>query len=400
MTKSYWQETELIFKSKDLAQENHYDIIIVGAGIAGLSTAYWLEKKDPQLKIVIIDQGPMGIGASGKNAGFLTCGSVEHFNKLLLQFGLAKAIEIWRFSELNHQLLVSEIIQTEMNDVEYEKTGSCTVAAGEVDFLRYQKLANTMLNEKIDVKLLDNKQLFEKYGVHESIGGIEYKQDAVIHPIKLLKKLKSKLKNTQFLFNSAVNSYSQSSLNCSVRLQNKSITGSKLIFCLNGYTDTLLPELKNIIKPQRGQILVTEKLPKFINGPCYLTKYLCYFRQLTNGGLLVGGFRNEDLTAENTNQDKISDKIQNALSEFTHNYFKITKNIRINYRWSGIMGFTSDGQMILGQHPKQNNIYIMAGCSGHGMGLSFHAAKQLVDNIFQKNLPDHLDIKRFFEIAR
>lgn len=400
MTKSYWQETELIFNSKDLAQENHYDIIIVGAGIAGLSTAYWLEKKDPQLKIVIIDQGPMGIGASGKNAGFLTCGSVEHFNKLLLQFGLTKAIEIWRFSELNHQLLVSEIIQTEMNDVEYEKTGSCTVAAGEVDFLRYQKLANTMLNEKIDVKLLDNKHLSEKYGVHESIGGIEYKQDAVIHPIKLLKKLKSKLKNTQFLFNSAVNSYSQSSLNCSVKLQNKSITGSKLIFCLNGYTDTLLPELKNIIKPQRGQILVTEKLPQFINGPCYLTKYLCYFRQLTNGGLLVGGFRNEDLTAENTNQDKISDKIQNALSEFTHNYFKITKNIKINYRWSGIMGFTSDGQMILGQHPKQNNIYIMAGCSGHGMGLSFHAAKQLVDNIFQKILPDHLDIKRFFEIAR
>ena len=107
--------------------------------ITGLSTAYWLEKKDPQLKIVIIDQGSMGIGASGRNAGFLTCGSVEHFNKLQLQFGLAKATEIWRFSEMNHQLLISEIIQTEVTDVEYEKTGSCTVAASEDDFFKISK---------------------------------------------------------------------------------------------------------------------------------------------------------------------------------------------------------------------------------------------------------------------
>ena len=400
MTKSYWQETALNINSQDIAQSNQYDILIIGAGIAGLSTAYWLEKKDPQLKIVIIDQGSMGIGASGRNAGFLTCGSVEHFNKLQLQFGLEKATEIWRFSEVNHQLLISEIIQTEVTDVEYEKTGSCTVAAGEDDFLRYQKLADTMLAEKIDVKLLDSKHISEKYAVNESIGGIEYKHDGVIHPIKLLKKIKSKLKNTQFIFNSAVSSYSQSNLNWSVHLQSRSITCSKIIFCINGYTDTLQPELKNIVKPQRGQILVTERLPKFINGPCYLTKYLCYFRQLANGELLVGGFRNEDLINENTNQDEISEKIQNALSKFTKNYFKITKNIKINYRWSGIMGFTSDSQMILGQHPKQNNIYIMAGCSGHGMGLSFHAAKQLVDNIFEKTLPEHLDIKRFFEIKQ
>ena len=36
--------------------ENKFDVAIVGAGIAGLSIAYWLEKKDPGLKIVIIDK--------------------------------------------------------------------------------------------------------------------------------------------------------------------------------------------------------------------------------------------------------------------------------------------------------------------------------------------------------
>ena len=169
----------------------------------------------------------------------------------------------------------------------------------------------------------------------------------------------------------------------------------KIIFCLNGYTNTLLPELHDMVKPQRGQIIVTEPLPQFVQGPCYLTKYLCYFRQLPQGELLVGGFRNQDLVAENTDKDDVTDKIQNALTEFTKTYFYNTQNIKITHRWSGIMGFTSDKQMLLGAQPNKKNSFVMAGCSGHGLGLSFHAAKVLVDFIFGKTIPHHLDISRF-----
>lgn len=395
MTQSIWQQLQL--NITETAYSKNYDILIVGAGIAGLSTAYWLEKKDPSLKIVIVDQAFLGAGASGKNAGFLTCGSIEHFNKLYLQFGLTKALEIWHFSEQNHQLLWTEIIQSDPEIVDYEKTGSCTVAANDQDFLKYQNLVELMAKEKIEIKLKDGNYLSEKYGVKKAVGGTEYKHDGVIHPIKLLSKIKSKLKNTEFVFNSTVRSFEQAGSGWKVRLNSGSISCSKFIFCVNGYSDTLLPELKNIVKPQRGQILVTESLPKFIKGPCYLTKFLCYFRQLPGGELLVGGFRNADLLNENTNEDKISEKIQDALTEFTESYFNLNKSIKINYRWSGIMGFTADGQMILGQHPQKKNIYIMAGCSGHGLGLSFHAAKRLVDNIFSKPLPQHLNIQRFFE---
>jgi glycine/D-amino acid oxidase-like deaminating enzyme len=164
---------------------------------------------------------------------------------------------------------------------------------------------------------------------------------------------------------------------------------------MNGYLSTLFKEYTNIIKPQRGQIVVTESMPAFVKGPCYLTKHLCYFRQLPTGELLVGGFRNHDIEAENTAMDEATDKIQNALTDFVKNYFHQTQNVNIKYRWSGIMGFSPDGQMLIGKHFKSENIHIMAGCSGHGMGLSFNAAKTLVESSFGAPIPTHLNISRF-----
>ncbi len=395
MTLSYWLDPAANISSDDLADGNLFDVIIIGAGIAGLSTAFWLEQKDPQLKIVVIDQGGLGNGASGRNAGFITCGSAEHFYKLTVQFGLKKATEIWKFSELNRELLRTHIFGDDFNSVDFVPTGSCTVAATDSDWSRYQELAQTMLSAGIAVSLIDEKYLQQNYAVRNFAGAIQYAHDGVVHPLKLLKKIKSKLNNTKFIFNSKIISWSDQSGTCTIQLATHNISASKLIFCLNGFTENLLPEIKHLVKPQRGQIILTEPLKKFIHAPCYLTQHLCYFRQLATGELLVGGFRNHDLEAENTNLDQVTDKIQQALEDFTKSYFKELVQVKINYRWSGIMGFTPDNQMIIGKLPEKQNAYTMAGCSGHGMGLSFHAARVLIDSIYDGKIPEHLDIQRF-----
>ena len=383
MTISYWLDES----GKDSLK---YDAVIVGAGIAGLSTAYWLEKKNPTLKIAVIDKHSLGFGASGRNAGFITCGSAEHFNKLRKNFGIEKAIEIWKFSEQNRELLKSEIIQETPGDVDYFSTGSCTVAATEVDWQRYQILNQDMLKAGIEVELINEDYLTSYYGVRHFQGAIQYKLDGLIHPIKLLKKIKSKLKNTSFYFGEEVYQISTQD----IRTQKNKFSAAQIFVCLNGFVSQLLPEFKNQIMPQRGQIVVTEPLPPFIKGPCYLTKHLCYFRQLPTGELLVGGFRNHDMAAENTALDEATENIQKALTEFTQSYFKNAQNIKIQYRWSGIMGFSKDEQMLIGEHPQKKNMFVMAGCSGHGMGLSFNAARVLVESSMGNQTPSHLRIER------
>ena len=114
MSVSYWNDSS---KNKNL----NVDIAIIGGGITGLSCAYWLQQEDPNLRIAIIEKNEMGSGATGRNAGFVTCGSVEHFNRLEGKHGEKEALEIWRFSEKNLELLKQEIILDNAADYLFEK---------------------------------------------------------------------------------------------------------------------------------------------------------------------------------------------------------------------------------------------------------------------------------------
>lgn len=389
MSISYWLDESQISKNT-----KNYDYLIIGAGIAGLSTAYWLEKKSPNAKIAVIDKFSLAYGASGRNAGFVTCGSALHFSKLHDKFGQAKAQEIWQFSEKNRELLLNEIIQDDADNVDYKTTGSCTVIPDQTHIEKFEKILKMMKYSHIDVDLIDTETLQKEYAVKTSAGAIEYKHDGVIHPVKLLKQIQSKLKSTDFIFGEEVFHIQSNENFAEVKTQKGTYQSAKVFVCLNGFVSQLMPEFNNIIKPQRGQIIVTERVPKMIKGPCYLTQHLCYFRQLNTGELLIGGFRNHDTENENTAHEQATEKIQSALEDFAKTYFERTANIQINYRWSGIMGFSPDEQMIIGEHPQRKNIHIMAGCSGHGMGLSFHAAQKLVEGSFGKQIPSYLDITR------
>ncbi|WP_404976154.1 FAD-dependent oxidoreductase [Acinetobacter sp.] len=54
-----------------LKGDHEFDIVIIGAGYTGISTAIRLAEINPDTRIAIIDALRVGEGASGRNAGFL-----------------------------------------------------------------------------------------------------------------------------------------------------------------------------------------------------------------------------------------------------------------------------------------------------------------------------------------
>lgn len=63
---SYWEQKNFF----------RYELIVIGSGFTGLSTAINFKKKNPKARVLILEKGVFPTGASTKNAGFACFGSL------------------------------------------------------------------------------------------------------------------------------------------------------------------------------------------------------------------------------------------------------------------------------------------------------------------------------------
>lgn len=389
MSVSYWND-----RSK--GRELNVDIAIIGGGITGLSCAYWLQKEDPNLRIAIIEKYEFGSGATGRNAGFITCGSVEHFNRLVGKHGQEEALEIWRFSERNLELLKEEIIQDQAANFLFENKGSFSLASTDNEFAELKESANLMRSMNINVEELVEADIKKRLGAEGFVGGIKYVDDASVHPILLLNGIRRKLGENVFMLEQhEVHQIEATNEGKKVLTNKTTVNASMVVYATNGYSALMNDYFSTKVFPTRGQILATEPVPKFMEGPCYANFVLDYFRQLPTGEMIIGGFRQLQKDTEKGYSDETSDVIQKALNEFLLEHIPAVRQAKITHRWSGIMGFSVDGQPLVGAIPQDEQLLFCCGYTGHGLGLAFHSAKVLTDCVFGRTIPKFISAKRF-----
>jgi hypothetical protein len=376
-------------------EKKNFDVVIVGAGITGLSTAYWLEKEDPSLKIAVVEKSRVSFGASGRNAGFITCGSVEHFNRMISKHGLNQALEIWKFSETNLKLLEQEIIQDQGKNLQFEKKGAFSLAAQDNEFMELKKVSEIMTSLKIPNEVLEGEDVEKRLGAVNFVGGIKYLDDASTNPVALVNLLASKIKSPIFEGVEAYRIDTSDEGTKILKTDKGDFETSMVVLALNGYSANLHPYFRDKIFPTRGQCLMMEAVPRFMEGPCYANFYLDYFRQAPTGELLIGGFRQMEKATEVGYSDHVTDIIQDSLHHFVKTYLPKLAEAKVTHRWGGVMGFAKDGEPLVGSIPDDPSIFFAGGYTGHGIGLAFNTAKTLVDSIFGREIPSWISARRF-----
>jgi gamma-glutamylputrescine oxidase len=372
-----------------------YDVIVVGAGIAGVSTAYWLNQEDPSLRVAVIEKHRLGFGASGRNAGFMTCGSVEHFNRMVHKHGREEAAAIWKYAEENQKLVKEHIIQDRAADFQFDDKGTFSLATSESEMTELKNASDLMKSFGIQVDAVSAADIRERLSVEGFVGGIKYLDDASVHPLFLLRGIVAKAE-CDLIEQTEVHSIGPSDRGTRiVKTDNGDFEAPVVIMALNGYLPTLHPYFADKVFPTRGQILVTEPVPKFMEGPCYANFYLDYFRQLPTGQILIGGFRQLEKATEVGYSDHTTDVIQEALFSFIQQHLPKAQGKKITHRWAGIMGFSKDGQAMAGSLPEDGQVFFIGGFTGHGMGHGFHAGKSVVDLVFGREIPTWLSARRF-----
>ena len=109
---------------------------------------------------------------------------------------------------------------------------------------------------------------------------------------------------------------------------------------------------------------------------------------------MIGGFRQLEVDTEKGFSDHTTEVIQSALHEFVKKHLPRFATAKVSHRWAGVMGFSVDGEPIIGSLPTDNQIFFSGGFTGHGIGLAFHTGKCLVDLIFGRSIPDWLSARR------
>jgi len=157
--------------------------------------------------------------------------------------------------------------------------------------------------------------------------------------------------------------------------------------------------LSRCITPTRGQILATEPIEERIFPcPCSANEGYQYWRQLSDGRLVVGGWRNQSFATETTTNETPGEEVQRHLDAFVHETLDL-KSVRVTHRWAGIMAFSADGLPLVGRLSGPQHCYISGGYTGHGNASALQAARIISELVQGRTHPesDLFDPARFYE---
>ncbi|MBY0515600.1 MAG: FAD-binding oxidoreductase [Bacteriovoracaceae bacterium] len=367
MTQSCWQ------KKIEASKIQQVDVAIVGAGICGLSLAYWLKLKSPQIKIALIDSQEVASGASGRNAGFYTAGSTAYLANLAIKSGELKAAAYWDFKQESLKLM-KEHLFTQF-EAHQEFWGSTTLYRSDRELEEHLMILQRM-------KVTNLKKISEnELGFSGLSGGLKFENEGRVNPIKLLTELKKFLQEKGVLVfeHNAVSWAEERGDKVQLVCARTNIEAGHVFLALNGYAGEFHPDLGKWVAPKRAQMLALDLGGKVLNGNYYDPAHKVYFRQDPTSAtptLLVGGMRLLEEVGENSNFDKTTSVIQQALQSYAEGI--LGQKMNVLARWSGIMGFTQEEKPYVRTAPFIKHTTFVGGFSGHGMGLAFGTAHEAV----------------------
>ena len=143
------------------------------------------------------------------------------------------------------------------------------------------------------------------------------------------------------------------------------LDAEQIVIATDGSGRGLLPELDDALWPARGQVLTTAPLTeRLFECPHYARQGFDYWQQLTDGRIVLGGFRDFSILTEMTDEETTTEPIQGALDSFLVEILGYMPEV--THRWAGLFGLTQDLLPLVGRVPGHDGTWMAAGYSGHG----------------------------------
>lgn len=318
------------------------DVVVVGAGLVGLSTALFIKQAKPNWVVRVVEGGDAPCGASVKNAGFACFGSA---GELIDDLKRMPESEVWETVAMRWNGLQELLLLHSKDALDYQACGGWE---GFRDQNAFGDVCAQLpeLNEKMR-SITGHKEVYRlsKPGVDGLFGGgmnhwILNAFEGALHPGFMMRNLERlcRLHGVELWFGMQIQGFEPGQKGWQLLpAQGKPIETAQLVLCTNGFSSSLLPELG--VKPARAQVLVTEPIPDLAwSGTFHAEEGYYYFRNIGKR-VLLGGGRNLDKLGETTMEHGFNPTVESGLNRYLKEVIFPNRPLpKIEFRWTGIMG--------------------------------------------------------------
>jgi glycine/D-amino acid oxidase-like deaminating enzyme len=396
-TVSHWQ-ADVPAPAEVAPLPERCDVAVVGGGIAGVSTAYWLRRFASELDVAIVERGRLASGASGRNAGFLLQGTDADFARTVEGRGVEAARRVWQFTEENRDGLVAALADA---DVGLTYSGSITVAGDEAEDARLRTAEALLRSEGVDVSYWSATETNRRLGSTGFLGALHLARGAMMHPVRVVRTLAAR-SAARVAEGYTVRTLEPDGDRVRIGTDSGHLVAGRVAIALNAYLLTLVPALARFVEPVRAQMLATAPVAPRLDYPVYSHEGYYYLRQLPSGEALVGGARHRHRTAEVGYDDATTEPLQADLEAYLRAHFPDFAEAPVRRRWSGTMGFSADGLPAVGVVPGLPRALWVGGFTGHGMGYGFRMGRLAAAMVLGRSDPyeDVFHARRFEHAAQ
>ncbi len=382
----------------------HAQIVVIGGGIIGCSTAYHLAR-DHKADVILLEQGQ------------ITSGSTWHAAGLVGQLRASASItKVLKYSVDLYKGLAAE---TGL-DTGWKMTGCLRLATNPDRWTEYRRLATTARSFGMEMHLVspdEVKRMWPLMDTSDLVGASWLPTDGQASPSDITQSLAkgARMHGAKLHEGVTVTGFAMDGRRITaVHTNQGTITCEKVVNCGGMWAREIgaMAGINVPLQPVKHQYIITEKIDGLspdaptLRDPDRRT----YFKEEV-GGLVMGGYepnpqgwvtgdipKNWEFRLFDDDYDHFSQHLEQAIARIP-----ALENTGVKQMINGAESFTPDGNFILGPAPECANMYVGAGFNAFGIASGGGAGWVLAEWVMRDEAPLDLwvvDIRRFSGLHR
>ena len=364
-----------------LDTDTQADVIVVGAGYCGLSTALHLAERG--VRVVVLEAKEIGFGGSGRNGGQVIPGLKHDPSELLRMFGPEEGQRLVDFAKGTADA-VFELIDKHGMDVPRTRQGWIQGAHTPAALQLAERRTRDWQAQGVAARQLGRNETARLLGTDKYFGGWLDPRGGGVQPLSYARELARAAQSGGVGIHTRPPLTPRGQANRqwpAAPPRGPRGAAERVVMCTNGYTDGLWPGLRKTIINANSFQVATEPLPEAIRKTVLpeghvssdARNLLLYYRLDHAGRLLMGGrgtFREPD-----TGQPGDWSHLEHVVAKL----FPQAAGVPIAYRWCGHVAITRDYLPHL--HEPAPGLLIDIGCQGRGVGLQTRMGQALAQYV-------------------